>query len=130
MQVKTANEPITAPVVIPSRLAHRMREGSKSFALTFLVVALLAAFLLPLLRITMNSFKTPAQIAEPGTPLYPAKARTLTYDGKEYEIYKVPFADGVRELAISKKGRATSEFIDPANPSAPPIVWEGSWRAL
>lgn len=131
MQVKSASKVVAAqPVTIPARWARWLREGSRSFVITFVVVVILAAFLSPLLRITMNSFKTPAQVAELGTPLYPAKARVLSYNGQEYEIYKVPLAEGIRELAIFKKGRETSEFLDPANPSAPPIVWQGSWRAL
>ncbi len=131
MQVKTANETITAqPLAVPARWARRLRDASKSFTVTFIIVVLLAAFLSPLLRITTNSFKTADQVAELGTPLYPAKPRTLTYNGVEYDIYKVPLADGIHELALYKKGRATSEFLDPANPSAPPLVWEGAWRSL
>lgn len=132
MQAKTANDSTGASqaLAVPARIARRIRESGKSFVLTFLAIALLAAFLSPLLRITMNSFKTPQQVAELGTPLYPAKPRTVTFEGKEYDIYKVPFADGTRELALYKKGRATSEFIVPTNLSAPPIVWEGAWRSL
>ncbi len=133
MQVKTVNESqlATAPAVSSSARVKRMlREGGKSFTLTFFVIVLLAAFLSPLLRITMNSFKTADQVAEYGTPLYPAKPRVIEYQGKEYDIYKVPLAEGVRELALYKKGRVTSEFLDPANLSAPPIVWEGAWRSL
>ena len=29
-----------------------------------------------------------------------------------------------------KPGRQSSEFIDPSNPEAGPIVWKGSWRTL
>ncbi len=130
MAAKTANETLTPTAASRPQIKRSLRSASGSFALTFLAVALLAAFLSPLLRITLNSFKTPSQVAELGTPLYPAKARVITYQGKEYEIYKVPFAEGIRELALYKKGRATSEFIDPANPAAPPIVWTGAWRSL
>ena len=36
----------------------------------------------------------------------------------------------VKELAIVKPGRQQSEFVDPANPDAGVIVWEGNWRIL
>lgn len=133
MQVKTVNEPqlAAAPTISSSARAMRaLRGGAKSFTITFVVIVLLAAFLSPLLRITLNSFKTQQQIAETGTPLYPATPRVIKHQGTEYEIYKVPMAEGVRELALYKKGRASSEFLDPANLDAPPITWEGSWRAL
>lgn len=130
MATKQANETLAPTRTFSARLARGLREPSRSFIITFIVVVLLAFFLSPLLRITLNSFKTPSQVAELGTPLYPAKARVVEYQGKEYEIYKVPFAEGVRELALYKKGRATSEFIDPANLDAPPIVWTGAWRSL
>lgn len=129
MQVKTETI-ATQPLAVTAHWTRRLRQGSTAFVITFVVVILLAFFLSPLLRITLNSFKTPSQVAELGTPLYPAKARVITFEGKEYEIYKVPFAEGMRELALYKKGRATSEFLDPANLSAPPLVWEGAWRSL
>ncbi len=131
MQAKTADpQVVTPPLALPARLTRRLRQGGKSFTITFVLVVLLAAFLAPLVRIAMNSFKTADQVAELGTPLYPAKPRVITFEGVAYEIYKVPTRQGVRELALYKKGRASSEFLDPANVSAPPLVWEGSWRAL
>ena len=51
-------------------------------------------------------------------------------EGKSYDIYVVNI-DGVdRSLALFKPGRAASQFIDPANPGAAPIAWQGSWRTL
>lgn len=133
MQAKLANESqvATAQVLSSSaRIRRLVREGGKSFTITFVLVVILALFLAPLLRISLNSFKTAAQIAEPGVPLYPAKSRSMTYEGTEYDIYKVPIGGSIRELALFKKGRAESQFLDPANPTAPPIVWEGAWRSL
>jgi multiple sugar transport system permease protein len=42
----------------------------------------------------------------------------------------VPIEGSVRELALVTKGRTESEFVDPANPDAGPVRWEGSWRTL
>jgi multiple sugar transport system permease protein len=94
------------------------------------MVVLLAAFLSPILRVVMTALKTPEQASAVGAPLWPATARTWTHEGKEYEVYIVPTEQGTREWALFKKGRQESEFIDPANPAAGPITWQGSWRSL
>lgn len=63
--------------------------------------------------------------------ILPQDPVTATYEGEEYPVYNVPFPDGtVRHLILINKGRQTSEFIDPANPSEGLIVWEGNWRGL
>jgi multiple sugar transport system permease protein len=102
----------------------------RSFAVTFAVVVILALFLSPLVRSALTSLKTPAQLGEIGAPLLPSTPRAFSWQGEEYEVYLVPI-DGVeRELALVEPGRTKSEFIDPANPEAGPIVWQGSWRTL
>ena len=35
-----------------------------------------------------------------------------------------------RPMALVKPGRTQSQFVDPANPAAAPIVWDGAWRTL
>jgi len=108
----------------------RPAEAGKSFALTFLMVAILAAFLSPLAQSFLTSLKTPEQITQLQGPPYPADPQKLEFDGKTYDVYEVPIDGTIRELALYKKGRQTSEFLDPANPGAGPIVWEGAWRSL
>src|SRR5262245_61835877 len=106
-------------VSAPARRRRQILTYSvKSFTLTFIVVALLEGFLSPMLRVTLTAFKTPEQVSEPGAPLWPAKPRTFTYEGEDYEIYEVPTEEGVRELALFKKGRTESQFLDPENPEA------------
>ncbi|HEX7022705.1 MAG TPA: carbohydrate ABC transporter permease, partial [Trueperaceae bacterium] len=41
-----------------------------------------------------------------------------------------PTDQGVRQLALIKKGRNSSEFLDPRHPEAGTIRWEGRWRTL
>ncbi|MEO8610541.1 MAG: hypothetical protein ABI690_21775 [Chloroflexota bacterium] len=56
---------------------------------------------------------------------------TFNYQGKDYPIYLVPTDDGtVHQWALVKKGRKSSQFIDPTNPDAGLIEWVGSWRTL
>jgi len=106
------------------------REGARSWGATLATVILLAAFLSPLLRMASMALKTNEQILAPDSPIWPAKQAIFTYQGKEYEVFKVPLPEGTRELALYKKGRSESQFIDPANPEAGPVTWQGSWRAL
>jgi len=121
--------PISRPSS-PSQRTHTLKEGAKSFTTTFVVVVVLAAFLSPMLRLAMTALKTDEQVTEPGSPLWPATPRLFTFEGKDYEVFKVPTENGVREWALFKKGRNESQFLDPANPAAGPITWQGSWRTL
>ena len=83
-----------------------------------------------MLRVAMTAVKTDEQVTALGAPLWPAKPRIFSYQGKEYDVYKVPTEAGVKEWALFKKGRQESQFIDPANSDPEPITWQGSWRTL
>lgn len=98
--------------------------------MTFLVVALMAGFLSPLVHALSVSLKTPSQISQADAPIWPADPRTFEYQGKAYDVYYVPIDGTVRELALVTPRRTRSEFVDPAAPDAGLIQWEGSWRTL
>ena len=102
----------------------------KSFALTFLMVALTAAFLAPILQSLTISIKSPEQMSQTDSPIWPAAPEVFEYQGKTYDVYAVPIDGSVRALALYKPGRLASEFIDPANADAGLIHWDGSWRTL
>ena len=106
------------------------RQARKSFALTFIFVVLLAAFLSPLLRSLAVSLQTPEQVGKSDAPIYPAVPGTYSYLGKSYDLYTVPIDGATRSLALVTKGRTESKFVDPASPEASPITWQGSWRTL
>jgi multiple sugar transport system permease protein len=108
----------------------RRKDVGRSFLLTFIFVVILAAFLSPILRSLAVSLRTPEQIGESDSPQYPAKPETYVVDGRTYDLYVVPIDGTNRNLALSRKGRDDSDFIDPATPTAPPITWQGSWRTL
>jgi multiple sugar transport system permease protein len=99
--------------------------------LTVAMSGVVIAFLSPLAYSALTSLKTESQIADPSAPLLPSDARTFDFQGETYDVYFVPMADGAtRELALVRKGRQDSDFIDPANPGAGTITWQGSWRTL
>jgi len=117
----------TAPA---KRKRIKWREVGKTVLITGVVLVLLIAFLLPFLQMLFISTSTMDQITELGAPEWPAEPAVFEYEGEVYNVYKVPFEDGTKNLALVKKGRKQSTFIDPENPEGGKIEWEGSWRKL
>jgi multiple sugar transport system permease protein len=107
------------------------RDAARTFTVTFIAVVVLAAFLSPLVRSFSLSIKSPEQVAQVDGPLYPASPAKFTYKGRAYDVYQVPLPSGTtRDLALVKKGRTSSEFVDPTNEAAGLVTWEGQWRTL
>jgi ABC-type glycerol-3-phosphate transport system permease component len=79
-------------------------------AVTALATLVLFIFLLPMFYGIATALKNDAQIAQLGAPWWPGTAATYTYEGKEYEVYRVPIGDEVRDLALVKKA-ATSVIL-------------------
>ena len=98
--------------------------------ITLVTLVILGVYLMPMAFGIVTSLKTSAQASEPNAPLMPMDILTYEYEGKTLEIFIVPFEDGERELAMFQPGRRVSTFVDPANPDAEPIEWEGNWRQL
>lgn len=106
------------------------QDPARSFAVTFLAVALLAGFLSPLAHSLSLSLKTPQQISQADAPIWPADPETFEFEGREYDVYTVPIDGETRRLALVKPGRQQSEFVDPSAPESGLITWQGSWRTL
>lgn len=129
----TSNPEALTPSLDLSPRRHRSRNLRKtggSFVWTLIAVCIAAAFLSPLLRSASFSVKSNEQVQQPGSPLYPADPITFSYQGRVLDVYVVPVDGTERNLALVKKGRAESQFIDPGNVAAGLITWQGSWRAL
>jgi multiple sugar transport system permease protein len=123
--------PLPVLEVERARRGRRMQPPSlKSFTITFFAVVLLAAFLSPMLRTVSIAIKSKAQITETNAPLWPGDPATFEYEGRNYGVYHVTIDGVTRDLALVKKGRQESQFVDPANAGAGLITWQGSWRAL
>lgn len=138
MTARTTAAGSPAPEPAGSR-ARAMRGGrrrttaelTRTGIVTTVFVTILIGFLAPLAYSAITSLKTPEQITQPNSPILPSDPATFEWQGEAYDVYFVPLPDGTtRELALVKRGRQQSEFIDPANPDAGPIVWDGSWRTL
>ena len=119
--------------------SHRLRKGFNIAFVTALTIALLAIFLAPFLFMVFTSLKSRGQISQLGAPLWPAQPTTYEYNGKALEVFRVPMARcagadpndaSIRELAIVKKGRQESLFVNPNNLAAGEFSCKVSWRAL
>lgn len=114
----------------PSPVAKVYRRFLAKAGLTMFAVILVSAFLSPLAYMVTTSFMQPSQIATPGAPPWPAKPETGTFEGQEYPVYRVTIDGVTRSLVLVEPGRESSTFVDPADPSATKIEWQGRWRTL
>ena len=88
------------------------------------------AYLSPLTFMAIAALTPRDQFLDANAPILPSKRATFMYEGKSLIVYEVPTDSGIKEWALYKAGRKSSEFIDPQNPEVGLIAWEGNWRAL
>ncbi len=122
----------TSSAVIPSPVYSRQLRG---FALKSLLALfstlLLFVYLLPLGNMVMTSLSSQSQLSSGANDsVLPMTPKSISYQGQDVPIYKVPTDAGLKELALVKKGPKSSQFVDPANPDAGVITWPGNWRTL
>jgi multiple sugar transport system permease protein len=98
-------------------------------AIGSLTLVILLMYLLPLIFSVVGSLKSKAQASDANSPILPSLAQKFSYQGEEFDVYNVPLEAGTRELALVRRGRSESSFVDPTNPGAI-IVWKGAWRTL
>ncbi|MFW5714240.1 MAG: carbohydrate ABC transporter permease, partial [Brevefilum sp.] len=111
---------------IPKRISNRLSD----ILTTGFTLAILALFLVPMVYGLVTAIKTEGQLSEIGAPWWPGSPASIEYEGETYEIYQVPIDGEMENLALVVKGRQESQFIDPNNPEAGLITWEGAWRSL
>jgi multiple sugar transport system permease protein len=134
---------------------HKMHRIWSSTWVTALTAAILAIFLMPFLYMIFTSLKTKTQINQLGSPIWPALAPTYkftldstakftftvdksgnkvqqvvnmaNYKNKTLDVYTVPFSTGKKNMALLVGFPKDAIFIDPANPSADPVLWSGGY---
>ncbi len=111
---------------------YQMRRFLLFGSTTLFALLLAMAFLMPFVYGFVTSFKTKDQIvASARGNILPVTQDRFEYNGEMLDVFEVPLSDGtVKPLAILRKGREDSSFVDPANPEAEPIEWAGRWRTL
>lgn len=144
----------THPQRTPYFGSHKMQRQAQGFGMaafmTLLACLLLTGYLMPFVYMALTSLKDRDQIvASAKGSILPMDPITYTYEGPDIdgytlevdgkpedynvklasgdalEVYKVPFGDETRELAMVFPSRTESLFIDPENPDDGLIRWEG-----
>ncbi len=113
-----------------SQRQRQLREFGMTVIVTLVGLLVLLIFLMPAGYMLSSAFMQDSQLSAQNAPLWPAKAVTLNYQGKDLPLYNVPTDQGLKRLALLEGFREESNFIDPANPGAGPINWKGRYRAL
>ena len=114
-----------------TNLTVRQRELLDKILVTGIALFILLVFIAPLGYMFTTGIKSTDQMNDPNAPpFWPHSPKTIEYEGETLEIYRVPIGDRARELAAVKKTRTISWFIDPEDPAAGQIEWEGNWRQL
>ena len=121
----TVTQTRSSSILNPAARKRLTIGGMTGFTLLILLI-----FLLPLGYGIVTSLKTDQQIAQADAPVLPSFPRQFTFEGEDYDVYLVPIDGVVQEWALVQKGREASSFVDPANPDAGLIEWEGRWRTL
>jgi len=113
-----------------STLTFKLWDFTGTALLNLFMLIFLVAYLSPLPFMIISSLTQRDQFMDPNAPILPSERIKFSYEGKDRVVYYVPTEDGERQLALYKPGQRVSEFIDPENPEAGTITWEGSWRSL
>ena len=121
----------TRPVPRSFQLADVLRHHvMQKILVTALGLVVMVLFLLPLGYMLATAFKPEAQLSAQKAPLWPAKAATYNYQGKDLALYNVPTSEGMKELALVKGFREDADFVDPAHPEKGVFNWKGRYRTL
>ena len=113
-----------------STLTRRLWDFTGTATLNLFMFLFIVAYLSPLAFMVIASFTPRDQFLNPNAPILPSERVKFPYEGKDLIVYQVPTEDGIKNWALYKPSRRSSQFIDPQNPEAGPILWDGQWRSL
>jgi multiple sugar transport system permease protein len=91
---------------------------------------LLIIYLLPVAYMLDTAFKSTDQLSDNNAPWYPSRVKTIEYQGQVDELFQVPLDGGLKTLALVQPGLRSSQFVDPQNPAAGLIEWQGNYKNL
>ncbi|MCI0575143.1 MAG: carbohydrate ABC transporter permease, partial [Chloroflexi bacterium] len=129
-KIQTLKSKISSWLVPHTYLNLRRWETIGTALFNLLVFSLLLVYLLPTFYMVATAFMESIQLRDRYAPPYPAEQVRFEYEGEEHLVYNVPFGEEFRPLALVIPGRTSSQFIDPQDPAAGLIMWQGSWRRL
>ena len=111
--------------------AHsRLRRILSLVSYNLLAWLLLGLYLLPVAYMVDTAFKSTDQLSDKKAPWYPSRISAYQYQGQAAELMDVPVTGGLKTLALVQPGVSSSLFVDPQNPSAGLVEWQGDYRKL
>ena len=113
-----------------STLTLRLWEFTGTGLLNLFLWIVVVAYLSPLSFMVITALKTADQLRDAKAPNFPAKVQTYDYNGETLQVYNVPTKTGTEYWAMVDRFRTYSDFIDPADPQAGIIRWDGFWGSL
>ena len=113
-----------------STLTLRLWDFTGTAMLNLFMFLFIIAYLSPLPFMLIASLTPSNQFLDGNAPILPSERVTFNYEGEDLIVYEVPTDAGIQQWALYKPSRQSSEFIDPGNPEAGVIQWQGSWRTL
>ena len=123
----TFSQPFSlAKTAARSRARRFLNVGSYNlFAWIVLVI-----YLLPVVYMLDTALKSTDQLSDNNAPWYPSRISTYQYAGQADELFLVPTQDGLKTLALVEPGVSASQFIDPQDPAAGLMAWQGDYHKL
>jgi len=113
-----------------STLTFKLWDFTGTSLINLFIFLFILVYLSPLSFMVIASFTGHEQFLDSNAPILPSERETFNYDGKDLIVYNVPTENGEKHWALYKPSRESTQFIDPQNPQAGPIVWQGNWRSL
>ena len=121
----------SSAVISSHHYSRQLRWFTLTSLVTLFALLIVTIYLMPfanMLTVSLRSQTTLSQVK--GASLLPLVPVTYNYEGKDYSVYRVPTEAGTKELALVKPARTSSQFVDPKDPEAGLIKWQGNWRTL
>jgi multiple sugar transport system permease protein len=115
-----------------AKKAARSQLGRSLGTVSYNLLAwfLLVLYLLPVVFMVDTALKSTEQLMDSQAPWYPARLKTYLYQGQADELLQVQVAGRMETLALVQPGTMTSQFIDPQDPAAGLIEWQGNYHKL
>lgn len=113
-----------------STLTLKIWDFTGTALLNFFLFLFIVAYLSPLPFMLIASLTPRDQFLDVNAPILPSERVRINFEGRDLIVYRVPTDKGEKQWALYKASRQSSEFIDPENPEAGPIQWQGNWRSL
>src|SRR5579859_5828045 len=119
--------------------AVQLRKFGAVALVTLIATIFATVYLMPFGNMLIVALESRDQLATTASgPVLPIEPITFTYapggtscQSDQCPLYNVPQPDGtIKQWALVNAHRQNSDFIDPANPSAGLITWQGQWRTL